>query len=34
MLAVSVHYYEPPTFCVADTTSTWDIGKHGALPQT
>ncbi len=23
MLAVSVHYYEPPTFCVADTTSTW-----------
>ena len=23
MLAVSVHYYEPPTFCVADTTSSW-----------
>lgn len=23
MLAVSVHYYEPPQFCVADTTSSW-----------
>ena len=23
MLAVSVHYYEPSTFCVADTTSSW-----------
>ena len=23
MIAVSCHYYEPPTFCVADTTSTW-----------
>ena len=23
MLAVSVHYYEPPTFCVATTESTW-----------
>ena len=23
MVAVSVHYYEPPTFCVAGTKSTW-----------
>lgn len=23
MLAVSVHYYEPPTFCVADMSSSW-----------